>query len=511
MRKLEDKQPKYANAVLVGLIWNVIPHQVEDMFGALMDLLQEAGNRAQKRAQEETRFEIILKIHARAKGILKANADIDEAVLWERVSREALRGDPSFKDEVPDFLKFVKHLSGGLADAKFLTRLRDFSRTLPQPRVVKGNVLATLATIQIGGVDAAPRVRIACIEAMMSCSATYVHGANEQKLLTTSDISFLAGKLKSFAIDAECLLLQVDEICKTLSSKCSEHADKIKYSSYLCDVRVVHHMFRKKDETRGSFNSIQAIGHAFITEVSTMTKQSFASPWKPKPKELAAATSAAAASAAAAAAAVTTAKRTGGLVSFAGADVSNRSDMLAEKGFKVGVPVTRKNDPTKALYVITAVTSETSTLTLQGDDDDEEMTVFHDAFIKGTYKIAPGTALTIEEIVDNLSGMSALETFEWRYEMIKAKLVFALNCHARLHDQFDGLVIVRRKGLRATRQFARGALQLVPVSPNFQAKPKSEKLGDASIDTNNDLGSVVTGLTYKVELHTDLPATGAPR
>ena len=494
LSKLERVQPAYAAAVREGMTWNDIPHEVEMYFGsAIVDLMQEAGNASQKRAQEETRIEVIMKIHQKAKSLLESDQNLDDEEIWRRVQKDALRGNPSFKDEVPDFIKFVKGLSGGLKNPIYLVRIRDFIRTLPAPKVVKGNVLGALATVKVGSADACPLFRVACVEAMFSASDEYTHGAGEQKLLSSSDISAMAGRLQDYVIDAEKLMREAASIYATVP-----RSDHTRLASYLFEIRVVHHIFRKKDISRGVFNSLQAIAHKFVCELATMSGQTLSSPWAPKPDADA---DAAAATRKVAADMPSSSKRVAGLVEFqdTGHEVANRARLLAEKGFKVGAFVTRTKDPSKTHYKIQEVHSNRFTLKAVAEDSEcEEFEVFFDAFMLKVYKLATKLA-DEEEFLGDLERVHALESFDWKTEVMKSQLLCALDAYGRQNSTVRGLEIVYKptKGLRARIAFDKGALQLVPMTTNVSFRKLTEKIPDTSVALDMQITNAA-GEIYKV-------------
>ena len=139
LRKLHDSDPEYACAVENGLVWNIIRWEVEEEFPFIMDLVQEAGNRSQALAQCESREEIMLKLHNVAERLFADDRNWDDVDgTWERVKAEAMRGKPSFVDEVDYLLKFAKSLSGGLGSPTYSLALRNFQRPLKQVATAKG-------------------------------------------------------------------------------------------------------------------------------------------------------------------------------------------------------------------------------------------------------------------------------------------------------------------------------------------------------------------------------------
>ena len=51
--------PRFAKAVQECIEWEVLPWQVEDKFGDVMELFQESGNNKNMLAQGESRLEVL--------------------------------------------------------------------------------------------------------------------------------------------------------------------------------------------------------------------------------------------------------------------------------------------------------------------------------------------------------------------------------------------------------------------------------------------------------------------
>ena len=91
---------------------------------------------------------------------------------------------------------------------------------------------------------------------MAGASDKYSHGV-EQTLLLPSEITSLGSKLKGYALQAEAIIQEAEEIMKRHPGP---HSELI---LFLLMDRLVHHLFKKPDASRGSFPTLQAIGHQF--------------------------------------------------------------------------------------------------------------------------------------------------------------------------------------------------------------------------------------------------------
>ena len=231
-------------------------------------------------AKGETRIEVMLKMikcgkhHLTHKGV-PAEKDADEFWLefWAHVKLLSMRGQQAYIDEMDDLVCFVQQLAGGIDNPVNLLYLRDFIRTLKVEREVDGEVFGALAKVKIGYLNAAPKFRIACLMACSSASAKYVRN-DTQTLLTPQDISTLAGKNKTFALQAE-------EMLEIAHGMVDMEDSRQRATLYILEVRLVHHVFRKVDESRGKFATQADIGHQFTMELQAVMGKKVKMHWSP--------------------------------------------------------------------------------------------------------------------------------------------------------------------------------------------------------------------------------------
>ena len=176
-------------------------------------------------------------------------------------------------------------------------------------------------------------------------------------------------KHKEFALAAEAMLTKAKQLASELGATC----ERARCIQYLLDVRVVHHVFRKPDENKGTFKTLNAVGHQYCVELAALLQRTVQSPWE----------------APALPAAVPKTNRSGAfrsnIVEFAGGRVANAPDLLRAKGFAVDVHVTRTKD--KERFRIVGVAAD-GTVELV-DSVGLKITLFHESFLQGLFKVAP--------------------------------------------------------------------------------------------------------------------------
>ena len=371
LEQLRMRQPQYAAGIDAGIKWNRLPWQLEDECPEIVDLFQEAGNLPGQLQSGTSRFETILKIHkcAQRKATTMEGAAPDD--VWAAVATEATRNS-AFKEEVEDLAKFARYLSGGLEDPVFLNYVRDFLRTLENERIVRGPVIAAIATVAVGGqAHAAPNLRIACYMACTGASYAYTRNG-EQTLLQPSDIMQLTKKLSVFALQAEKMLVEVKAMIANWEHQglSAQQSASLKCLRHLTAVRLVHHMYRKPDESRGVFKTMGDIGHRFIEGAATVLNAPLSSPWAPVGASLrtppkAGPTAHAPASSSAL------------MVEFKGDAIANNAELLGQAGYQIDSQILRKSDDTK--FKITALNAEFVEV---ADEADEKYNIPYDGFEK---------------------------------------------------------------------------------------------------------------------------------
>ena len=438
IRNLRKIDSDYADCVEKGLTWNIIRWEVEDEFPFLMDLVQEAGNASQALAQCESRTEIMMKLHGVAARLFADEDNLRNAdETWDKVLSEALRGKPAFAEEVPDLLKFIKSLSGGLGSPTYLLALRDFQRSLKQPATVKGWLYASLAETNVGKVyAAAPDFRVACIKAAMCTDKVYPNG--DQKLIQQADVVAVKDRLAALAKEANGIIVKVREIAGPfLNGPLKMLVTSI---VQITEIRCVNHVLRKMDPIRGSFKSLHDIGFQCVQDLSTAMNVAIESPWQPSKLE----TPNEAAKAPAGSAGITVFSSTG--------SVANALELVTAQGFVQGNNAVRHCDG--VVFKITNVCSDRATLE---DEAGVQCDVFHEAFLQGQYHArAPQRGISL--LTGWQTNSDPTEFFDMRCELASSTIRLALAEEYQKHKKVnEKLEIVSgpasQKGLRATGSF----------------------------------------------------------
>ena len=294
---------------------------------------QEAGNVKQMLAKGESRLELMLKMIQTARHSLQQSQDAKNEAewnsFWSLVKQLSMRGQEAYRDEMDDLLAFVRNLSGGIDKPINLEYLRDLIRTLKTEREIPGSLYGAIAHVEIGNKHACPKFRMAILMAMAGASQQYSRN-EEQSLLNISDIKSLAGKNKPYALQAERLL-------EAAHAMVDPSDPRQRIALYMMEVRLVHHVFRKADATRGNFKTQSDIASQFVEELSQIVQKELDNPWKAKVQSVAAPwkNKAKAASSSAASSAANPKTVASGVVQYSAAgEVVNMFELLTARASK---------------------------------------------------------------------------------------------------------------------------------------------------------------------------------
>ena len=181
---------------------------------------------------------------------------------------------------------------------------------------------------------------------MLSCSPKFCKG-DEQALLKTSEIHAMArgDDKRALLMKAEAFPTEARKIMTTVSLSDSMRCTFLG----LLDVRVVHHVCSKVDESRGTFKSLQALGRTWVQELSDTLGQPVQCPWAAAPD-------------APAPSAQQAPKGAGGVKVFSSSgDWANSADAVAAKGFTVDSSARHVGTSTiRTVHAIGATTVELS-------------------------------------------------------------------------------------------------------------------------------------------------------
>ena len=463
LSRLREAQPLYAVAASEGIAWDVFKWQFIDAFPFVPSLAQEAGNAGHGTAKAESRLEVMLKIAGSAKK--RKEKDPNNKIPWPNVQREAIRGSGlAYKHEIPDLCTYVCELSGGVENPWALYELRDFCRHLKNVNVVRGNVAAALATVKIGEEGSAPLFRLACMKAMSSASDKYSKGGDQQ-LLKTSDITSLQDKKKALIVlQGEAALVKVREVACTLGL--SPETAAWSTTIGLSDVRVVHFVFNKPDESRG-------IGHAFIGNIGyecwqalcTATGKTCPCPFQMKRSDTDAAPSDQKPD--------TTVKKYNQQGTW-----TNQVEVLNGKGFKVGVTVYNRQEGEASLYVI----QEFSGQQVKLKKGNVARTISAQEFMENKYAVYD----VKKEVIDQFDTISPMKSMDYSWGVEEARAKVALD---EVHSQHVACLKhitaihspIKYRAVSVKKAFPKDAIGLVPLTTTISIKKAADEIQHGNV------------------------------
>ena len=349
---------------------------------------------------------------------------------------------------------------------------------------MRGGILQACAEAQIGSEGACPLFRLAIAKAMLSASAKYSTG-EEQSLFKISDIQRLAPtaekqrlveKAESYLVRMRNVLTDADVKPPLWSTVCG-----------LFDVRVVHHVCSKVDESRGQYKSLAALGHAWVQDLSTMLQRPVGCPteWAQDAPSSAEGTSAKVAS--------------GIKVFTQSGSWENSAEMIKAKGFKAEQRL-RHGDK---CYTLVAITDENVDVK---DDKDVITSIPHGKFVKD--KWAPLN--TRHNLVSDILAHDPQQNVEWLSNLCEATAKVAL---AELWESnkecLRKLEVVtapkQSRAVRAKEHLAVGKVCLVPCTSSIAVKKVGDALPSGSVRLNGGFDHPTTQKKYSAVL---LPSGG---
>ena len=443
LRRLEELQPVYHQAVTQGMPWERIHWAVEDRWPWVPKLMQETGNAGQAIARCVSRMQLILQIREIAARLETLHPGED---WWERVQREALRAGSPFADEVEAFTIFVREMSGGLQNPWILMELRDFVRSCQSYRTVRGPLLQAIAELRLKGCTSAtvPHFRLALCKALLSCSDKYAEG-DRQRLMKSTEVTALGRDEKKVEV-----IKLADAFLQDTRELVDQHGvpDTLRSSMVgMTDVRTIHFVLNKPDPSRGVFPTMDGIGYQLSVDLANALKTPITSKWpaptgeqpKASPKE------------------VPTTK----VIDAKGA-WANTSVVLEQKGFTKSVQV--KHIKTGSKYTIIDVTN--ACVKLKALAGAAESSHSHSVFLDGQYAIWEDKT---ETLADH-SPFDPSKSAAWVWGLVEARLRASLdNLHRANRSCLGGLVptIAPSRALVAKHDFSAGEIVLVPLTSTF--------------------------------------------
>ena len=323
--------------------------------------------------------------------------------------------------------------------------------------------------MQIGHKHAAPRFRIAALMAMAGASAQYARN-EEQALLTLSDVSAMATKHMKYIQQAEGIIEKARKMIDMADSN-------QRLALYTLEVRLVHHVFRKADATRGTFKTQAAVASQFVAELSHLLGQPMPDPWGSRAP-------AKSAGAAAPSSSKDSIASSSGVVQFnPDGEVANTRELLACKGYEIGGAVVRVQD--KARFKIKAFLE--SSVEIE-DSVGATIHVFSSAFFEGKLK-----SLQKEKDVEYMPDPESAapgQNADWKQEMYASRVKLALDAMHKEHAALckDLQIVVepaKSRSVFAARKFDGKEVLLVPATPEIvmkKAEDGDKKLSLLALD-----------------------------
>ena len=251
------KRPGFKEAVEKGMKWFTIHWGCMFAFPKLASLIQSAMNTEARGKQHEV--EMMAYLHQQRMLALSSGQEPD----WEAIVMRAKSSLPPCAPYMHTLAEYVKQNAGGGADGEnivdLLKFMRAFACTKDGPsRVLGGEYIAKVTSLQWGPSENFPRMRNACLEANLA-SPKVQDGIC--RLLSVGNLAALTAKVNIPVVkEAERLLASSGELCSSL--KVAQDQRVLHLGKLAC--RCVCFVCKKGKELENrQFNSI-----AEIAEVS---------------------------------------------------------------------------------------------------------------------------------------------------------------------------------------------------------------------------------------------------
>ena len=492
LQRIRALRPEYADAIECGFEWEVVSWRAEEAFPSLMDLLQEAGNLAQATCMDETRWQVALKMCSSMLR-LSQTTKMSASEISECVGREAARGGHKFTTELGDLSTYVQHMAGD--KGALLHEIVAFAKTLKHPRIVTGPVLAAISRATLGADGhSAIGFRQDLIKAMVSASDKYCKVDGAQNLVDNATIKsltqdtkhkmvMLVEKMKTKAIE----LLQEHEV---------ERTPQVDTALNIFGVRMVHHVLKKPDPTRGIYKSLHDIGHAFGQDVANLTGKAFGTPWTP---------TCARAPAQGQSGDTAAPQVQGGLKPIAADGTISKLRIFEREGLLQGAHV--KHSKTKTTYCITEVKADDQ-VTLEAIDaregDIKTVEIDSSAFLRAVksyeYQLTSVSSKPTSVVAEWATSANPMLTYEWKANLKTAEAFVELDRVAKAHrntalgDLLDVVYApLAQQGVFAKKDIASGAACIVPLTTTllFKESPQEDAV-DLGVKLQTPLGRTVS-------------------
>ena len=458
VRKISLKDADYAEAINEGLTWLVIPHEVLNMFPDLAQLIQSALNA--RVGKSDTELQVLRKIHNSWIALKNQLRDSKHLVDFDKVKRAVLRSKPPCASSVPEMYKFILKFGGG-QDPKFLRETEAYiKKNSVSTRTVGSDVYDELGKTDCkinGNVKSIVRFAHGILKFLYTCNSKVI--GNECRALTTRHITKIANKRTVGNVAAAEDLM--GEIRTHLSRVQGLSDDVVRDHLHIFDMNLVVHVLGVVAKDVAQFESMEAIAHKCVKDIKESAKFEFATKWDMQPnipeKKPAAEKK------------IVLAPRLDMRDYDEDGKLKDKSQIMSELGFEVGMQIFRHSDSTYAT-INAILRNGVVKLELL---DQSEVTVACSSFVKNEWCLK--TRSSGPEIIQS-SGVQSTPFTAWelRAKVVQGKIYTMLY---NLAERYDHMV----------------------KKVNVQSKPKKQVLANENFKKTTDL--VLAPFTLKVEYH----------
>jgi hypothetical protein len=150
--KLVERNPALDEVFERGMWWDVWDAAAEEMYPLLPDVAQRALNAKHVAQQDESNFQVLLRVVSSSERLVK-----NGRCPWDIVSKDVLKSQPKFAEDAPSIIEFAQKWSG-LKKGLFTEPMLDFVRSyMPSSRIVPGRTFKQLASLKLSAADLCPR------------------------------------------------------------------------------------------------------------------------------------------------------------------------------------------------------------------------------------------------------------------------------------------------------------------------------------------------------------------
>lgn len=443
LSKIEAKDKGLAEAVKNGCSWQVVSSAAVRLFPALPQLLQTAGNAAGQIAQGEHEVQMLQRIHGvwrHEASVLKAGHQVDFAAVKAKVLASA----SGHAEVIAPMYSFMLKYCGG-DTAPFLHDSVQFVNHHGQPTIKLGAPFyhALSSDTKGNALERLVQVRHAVLKLAYSGSEHVAKG-DVARLLSNADQEF-GKKVRN----AESLM---HEYRAAVQPYIASH-DPVRAHLNRMDCDIVRFLLGRKLQRK--YQSMEAVVHDFYKTVSSAVNANIPSRFEvhasttedyiDKQPVQCMSTSMA-------------------MVQYdSSSNISNLSEVLASKGYLVGVMVKHRSGAEGTIASVS--NTNVAVQTEAGDSTDAPAS----QFLASEWTIVrPKTG---PHLLD-LARFSFSSSQEFEAQVIKSRIMLAINELSRKHQDCEGgvEVLVKPNMVRAKRSFKTGSLVMVPTSMRIMYK-----------------------------------------